>query len=69
MGVDTDNATKDGTRLTDRQRPLSNFREEVRIVKSSYDGEWIAVTGDDRCIDIVSSAWSSGVNGTSQRGG
>jgi hypothetical protein len=24
------------------------------MVKCSYDGEWIAVTGDDRCIDIVS---------------
>lgn len=27
--------------------------EEVRIIKFSWDGEFIAVAGYDRCIDIV----------------
>jgi hypothetical protein len=29
-------------------------REEVKNVKFSWDGEYIAAAGDDRCIDIVS---------------
>lgn len=28
-------------------------REEVKNVKFSWDGEYIAAAGDDRCIDIV----------------
>jgi hypothetical protein len=27
--------------------------EEVKNVKFSWDGEYIAAAGDDRCIDIV----------------
>jgi WD40 repeat protein len=37
-------------RLTD------GFSEEVKNVKFSWDGEYIAAAGDDRCIDIVSAA-------------
>jgi hypothetical protein len=31
-----------------------DIREEVKNVKFSWDGEYIAAAGDDRCIDIVS---------------
>jgi WD40 repeat protein len=34
-------------------------REEVKSVKFSWDGEYIAAAGDDRCIDIVSHRCSS----------
>ena len=34
-------------------------REEVKSVKFSWDGEYIAAAGDDRCIDIVSHLCSS----------
>lgn len=39
--------------LTD-QCTCRSHREEVRMVRFSWDGEFLATAGADRCIDIVS---------------
>nr|BAJ92128.1 predicted protein [Hordeum vulgare subsp. vulgare] len=37
-------------------RTFSSYTEQIRFTKASWDGEYVAIAGDDKCIQIVSTA-------------
>ncbi|KAI5452483.1 hypothetical protein NCC49_000646 [Naganishia albida] len=47
---------------------FDSYTEEVKNVKFSWDGEYIAAAGDDRCIDIMSTATGTTLHRIPTRG-